>query len=391
MLIKSNSNNWSLFYRFFYSKVFRFLYRVFCLLPLKKNKILFASFSRDELSGNFKFVYDELKKRNLDFSYHFVLKRSIKERKKYSELVSLAFHLATSKFILLDDFFPVVYHLKIRKGAELIQLWHAVGAFKTFGYSRVGLPGGPSPNSKNHRNYTKAIVSSKNVAKHYSEGFGIDIKKIVATGIPRTDIFFDEEYKYTIKEELYHRYPFLKEKKVILFAPTFRGNGQQSAYYDIHKLDLEKLYNGLKKDYIFLFKLHPFVNDKLVIPNEYKDFYYDFSSYREINDLLFITDLLITDYSSVCFEFALLNKPMVFFAYDVEEYIQTRDFYYDYYSFIPGSLVKTTEDLIEVIQKEDFQMHKIPDFVHYFFDHTDGKSSARVVDQLILGNRENTP
>jgi CDP-ribitol ribitolphosphotransferase len=327
-------------------------------------------------------------RRQLDLNYKFMLKSTIRERKSYGELISLAYNLATSKFIFLDDYFPIVYPLKIRKNAELIQLWHAVGAFKTFGYSRLGLPGGPSPRSKNHRNYTKAIVSSKNVAKFYAEGFGIPEENVVATGIPRTDVFFDQSYQKQIKENLYKEYPFLKNKKVILFAPTFRGNGQQSAYYPMEVLDLDKLYHRLKEEYVFILKIHPFVKNDISIPYEYSDFFYNFSGYREVNNLLFVTDLLITDYSSVCFEFALLNRPMLFFAFDVEDYVQKRDFYFDYHKFIPGPLVRTTDEIIEKIINHDFEMEKIKPFVKYFFDHTDGKSSARVVDELVLGLRK---
>lgn len=377
----------SLFYRFMRSKGFRAFYRVFKLLPLQQKKVLFASDSREELSGNFKFVFDEMVRRGLDLDYHFMLKKGIAAEKSYKEIVKLAYHLATAKFILLDDFYPMVYPLKIRKNAELVQLWHAVGAFKTFGFSRLGRPGGPSPKSKNHRNYTKAIVSSHNIAKHYAEGFGIDIEKVIPTGIPRTDVFFDGHYLKQVKASLYREYPFLKGKKVIMFAPTFRGNGQQSAHFPIEVLHLDKLYHELKEEYVFLFKIHPFVKNDFSIPYEYSDFFYDFSSYREINDLLFITDILITDYSSVCFEFALLNRPMLFFAFDVEEYVRKRDFYYDYKTFIPGPLIRNTDEMIETIKTEQFDLHKIKPFVQYFFDDTDGKSSARVVDQIIL--REN--
>lgn len=374
----------SIFYRFMRSVGFRTLYKIFKLLPLKEKKILFASDSREDLSGNFKFVFDEMVRRGLDFDYHFMLKKGIAAEKSYKDIVKLAYHLATSKFILLDDFYPMVYPLKIRKNAELVQLWHAVGAFKTFGFSRLGRPGGPSPKSKNHRNYTKAIVSSHNIAKHYAEGFGIDIEKVIPTGIPRTDVFFDKAYQEQVKTSLYEEYPFLKDKKVIMFAPTFRGNGQQSAHFPMEVLNLDKLYHELKDEYVFLFKIHPFVKNDFSIPYQYSDFFYDFSSYREINDLLFVTDILITDYSSVCFEFALLNKPMLFFAFDVEEYVRKRDFYYDYKSFIPGPLIRNTDEMIETIKKEQFDIHKIKPFVQYFFDDTDGKSSARVVDQIIL-------
>ena len=373
-------------YRVVYKWCFSLTYKICKFLPLQEQKIIFASDSRSEMSGNFQFVYDELLKRDLDYDYHLLLKQGVDEKKNYKEIFSLAYHLATAKFIILDDFYPMIYPLKIRANAELIQLWHAVGAFKTFGFSRLGRPGGPSPKSKNHRNYTKAIVSSHNVAKHYAEGFGIDVENVVATGIPRTDVFFDRLYQEDVRNRLYEEYPFLEGKKVITFAPTFRGNGQQSAHYPMEVLNLEKLYHELKDEYVFLFKIHPFVKNEFSIPYQFSDFFYDFSSYREINDLLFVTDILITDYSSVCFEYALLNKPMIFFAYDVEEYVRTRDFYYDYHSFIPGPLAKTTERMIEIIQKEDFKMEKIEPFVKYFFDDIDGKSTERVVDQLIMDN-----
>lgn len=388
MSLDAEENKTGLFHRFFQTAGFRLLYKWYSLRPIKEKKVLFASDSRTEMSGNFQFVYEEMLKRNLDLDYRFMLKSGVGEKKTFKEIKRLAYHMATSKFIILDDFYPMVYPLTIREGAELIQLWHAVGAFKTFGFSRIGRPGGPSPRSRNHRNYTKAIVSSKHVAKYYAEGFGIDEEKVIPTGVPRTDIFFDENYKKEVQARLYEEFPFLRDKKVITFAPTFRGNGQQSAHYPMEVLNLEKLYKELKDEYVFLFKIHPFVKNDFNIPYQYKDFFYDFSEYREINDLLFVTDLLITDYSSVCFEYALLNKPMVFFAYDVEEYVQTRDFYFEYTSFIPGPLARSTDDIIRTIKEKDFKMDKIKPFIEYFFDQHDGKSSARVVDQIILGELE---
>ncbi|MBM7683622.1 CDP-glycerol glycerophosphotransferase (TagB/SpsB family) [Pullulanibacillus pueri] len=351
---------------------------------MKKDRVLFISDSCSELNGNLKFVYNEMLKRKLNFEYRFLLKQSIETRKSYKEILVLAYLIATSKFILLDDFYPMIYPLKIRKRSELIQLWHAVGAFKKFGYSRVGSQGGPLPNSKNHRNYTKVIVSSENVAQHYAEGFGIEIKNVLGTGIPRTDIFFDEDYRTSVINKFYSEYPYLRNKKVITFAPTFRGRGQSTAYYPMEMLNIKSLYNELKDDYILLVKFHPFIKEKIIIPNKYKDFCFDFTFYENINDLLFISDILITDYSSVCFEFALLNKPMLFFAFDLEEYIHNRGFYYDYQTFVPGPIVRNTDEVIKRILDRDFDYEKLESFIDYFFDHLDGKSSARVVDQIIL-------
>jgi CDP-ribitol ribitolphosphotransferase len=150
-------------------------------------------------------------------------------------------------------------------------------------------------------------------------------------------------------------------------------------------IDYEKLYKLCRnKNYYFIFKVHPFVDEKAIIPEHCKNYMMDASSIREINDLLFITDILITDYSSTCFEFALFDRPMLFFAYDLEEYIATRDFYYDYTEFVPGKICRSTEELVTAIENQDYEIEKVNEFRHRFFDDVDGKSTDRVIDQIIL-------
>lgn len=370
-------------------RLFKLFYIIFSLLPVNHKKISIGSDSRDDLTGNLYFIYEEIYKQELDVDIKLLLNERIDNKKSVFQLIKTAFHFATSKIILIDDFYPLIYPLNIRSKTELVQAWHAAGAFKTFGFSRLGRPGGPSLHSRNHRNYTQALVSSEGVRSHYAEGFGITVDKVIPTGVPRSDVFFDEGYKKHVRKVLYEKYPMLKEKKVILFAPTFRGNGQGSAYFPFETLELRKLYEELKEEYVFVFKIHPFVKNDFMIPYDMSDFYYDLSEYREINDLLLVTDILITDYSSVCFEFGILNKPMLFFGFDVEQYIKDRDFYYNYFDFIPGPLVKTTEEIIDKIKNEDFELEKIEPFIKYFFGDSLGKSSKIVVDEVIKPSLEN--
>lgn len=356
--------------------------------PIQENKVILASDSRSDISGNFAYILDEVKRRDLDLDVKTFFKPNLQSRRDWRDKFALPYHLATAKTILVDDFYPMIYPLNIRKGSDLVQVWHAVGAFKTFGYSRLGKPGGPSANSLSHRNYTKAIVSSHNVARHYAEGFGLREDQVIATGIPRTDMFFDQPFIEEVKARIYEEYPIFKQKKVIMFAPTFRGNGAKSAYYDFDQLDLDALYEALHEEYVFVLKLHPFIRRRMEIPEVYADFFLDLTDHREINELLFVSDILITDYSSTCFEFSLLNRPMLFFAYDLEDYISKRDFYYDFEEFVPGPIVKTSEELIERIKNKDFEMHNVKAFAEYFFEHQDGKSSARFVDQILLGEKK---
>lgn len=367
----------------FKKEIFQFLYKSFTYLPIKKKKISILSDSRSSLSDNFRFVYEELKKRE-KYEYFFLLKKSVKSRKRYIEIIKLAYHAATSKVILVDDFYPMIYPLKIRKNADLVQIWHAVGAFKTFGFSRVGKPGGPKPTSIAHKNYTKAIVSSQYVAPFYAEGFGIDESNVIATGIPRTDIFFDEQYKTNKRAEMIDKFPDFDGKHITLYAPTFRGHGQSSAVFPQSKVELDKIYENLSDNELFLIKMHPFVSKKFKIPERYRDKIINMTKYPSVNDLLFITDILITDYSSVCFEFALLNKPMIFYCFDLESYVSSRDFYVPYDQFTPGEIVYNTEELINVMHdKINNNTVDYSDFTSRFFDDLDGKSTERVTDLIV--------
>jgi CDP-ribitol ribitolphosphotransferase len=378
----------SMLYRVFRRFVFRFLYILFTFLPINARKITILSDSKEEMSDNFECVYNELRKTNNDLQYFILLKRSVDKKKTYKEMLLLAYNIATSKIILIDDYYPMIYPLKIRKKAELIQLWHAVGAFKKFGYSRVGKPGGPLKTYKDHKNYTKAIVSSEKVRSHYAEGFGIEIEKVIPTGIPRTDIFFNEEFKKQKKASLLSKYPFLENKKVILYAPTFRGSGQQSAYFPFDQLELEKINDSLKEECIFIVKMHPFVREEIKIPTEYSNTIFDFTNQEQINDLLFITDILVTDYSSVCFEFSLLNKPIIFYCFDLDEYKEARDFYTPFNEFAPGPIVQDCDALLLEIERsiENTNINQF-EFTSKYFDHFDGMSTQRVVrviEQILL-------
>ncbi|RZH89558.1 CDP-glycerol glycerophosphotransferase family protein, partial [Staphylococcus aureus] len=124
-----------------------------------------------------------------------------------------------------------IYKVVFRRSQEVIQVWHDVGAFKTVGFSRTGKKGEPFIDSLTHRSYTKAYVSSETDIPFYAEAFGIKEKNVVPTGVPRTDVLFDEAYATQIKQEMEDELPIIKGKKVILFAPTFRGSGHGTAHY----------------------------------------------------------------------------------------------------------------------------------------------------------------
>lgn len=357
-------------------------YKKYWKMPVKMNRVTFVSGRRQELTGNEKFVFDKLKD-NPDIDFQYLMFSSAKGHYNINNIKRFFELYTTSRVIIVDDYFRMLNIVPKKKDVKLIQLWHACGAFKTFGFTRLGKEGGPRQWAKNHRMYDYAIVSSKNIAKHYAEGFGVSDKCILPSGVPRTDIFMDSDYSEKVKANFYKKHPELKDKKILLFAPTFRGNGQMSANYPIDKFKPEKVYEDLGGEYAIILKLHPFCKEKYTIDEKYKDYIIDLSSDDELNDLLFVTDLLVTDYSSVVFEASLLNIPMLFYAYDLDDYIENRDFYYDFKEFVPGKIVDSQEELVTAIKNNDFKAEKIDSFRKTFFDDIDGNSSQRVADTIL--------
>lgn len=349
------------------------------VLKCDERKILIASNTKDNLQGNLLYIYRELQKYDYDVNVLLINKANFFKKIKYN--LKVLYYVATSKYILIDDFFPLMYILKIREGSKFIQVWHALGAYKRVGYSRKDIG---NENSLTHKNYTDTIVSSDAIVQNYAEAFGIDENKVHPIGIPRTDLFFDTIAMEIVKKKIYESYPILQNKRIILFAPTFRGSGRKSAYYPEEYIDLDAIYQRLNENEIFLMKLHPFVKNQILIKKEYQDKIIDLTSYLDINELLLITDLLITDYSSVIFEYAFMEKPVIFYVPDLEEYNGSRSFYYDYDEYMYGTIAKNQNEMIENIKSATVNKEKLKKFKEKFLNHCDGKSSKRFVEELIL-------
>ena len=374
-------------------KLFVVVFNIFNKCCKKRgNKILFCSGSRAEIGGNEEFIYNRMLERGLDKKYKFVLDFKPTINKTYGpfKMIRFIYRLASSDVILLDDYYPEIYKPTYDKNVKVIQVWHACGAFKALGLERMSKAGAPPINTSVHKCYTHVPVSSYHSALHHQEAFGIGIDKFYPVGIPRTDIFFDEDYKKKTCERVYAEFPGAKEaKRVILYAPTFRGNSAVDAHFPMEKLDFEEWGELCKRtDSYLIVKMHPFVQEKINIPEKYRDCIADAAQYREVNDILFITDLLITDYSSIIYEFSLLRRPMLFYAFDQIMYVSTRDFYEPYEDIVPGRIIKRFDQLMEALEKEEYDTDKIEWFIKKNFAYTDGKSTDRVIDLIVGDDKE---
>ena len=365
------------------------LYQLARLIARRNGRrILFTSDSRGELGGNLQIVHDRMVERGLDTQYELqtLFKPGITTSRPFLDRLRLPWVLARADAIVLDDYQPVIYRLGTTD-TRILQLWHAWGAFKTVGYSRVGKPGGLSPWARVHKNYTHAIVSSVSEVAYYAEAFGIPESRVYPTGIPRMDRFWDPDRAAASRAATHAAYPATVGRRVILFAPTFRGNGAKTATYDLDQLDLSALHAlCVERDAVFVIRMHPFVRMPLAIPDGLADRIIDGStSTIDINDVLFATDLLITDYSSVVYEFSTMDRPMLFFAYDLDEYVASRDFYVRYEDFVPGRIVRTFPDLLEAIRHEDYGTERLAAFRATNLDHFDGQATDRVIDLIVGG------
>ena len=371
-------------------RLFNLMIRAIGRLPGRSPLIVLTSDSRTGLGGNLKLVHDRLLERRLDrrFRIRTIFKPSIRMRRALLERARLVWLLARADVILLDDYQPAIYRLPQRPDRQrIIQLWHAWGAFKTVGYSRIGKPGGPNPWSRVHKNYTFATVSSEHEAPFYAEAFGLPDDRAVPTGTPRMDDFLDPERQERRRESALALVPAARGREVILFAPTFRGRSARGADYPVDLVDVPALHALCEeRDALALIRMHPFVEARVEVPETMRDRVLDISDLAvDTNDLLLISDLLVTDYSSLIFEFSSLGRPMLFFAYDRDEYLETRDTYEPFESFVPGRIVETFDQLLDAIRSEDYGSERVAPFARRHLPERPGSATDRIIDELILG------
>ncbi|MGK2849750.1 MAG: CDP-glycerol glycerophosphotransferase family protein [Candidatus Limnocylindrales bacterium] len=358
-----------------------------------KARILFATAHGSALSGNLAMLRDALVRRGLGPStaqlVHGGSSGGLRGRLALLRHGFVAgYHLATSRVVVVDDYFFPIYVVTPRRETTIIQVWHACGAFKQFGYSVADKTFGADArllrHVRIHTNYDVCLVSSMAVAPHYAEAFGQPLERFRSDlGVPRTDVLFGEEHIQRVVADIRHRYALPPDKRVILYAPTFRGESVGVARAD-GLPDWRLLRDALAADHILLVRLHPFIREALVIDRELDGFLTDVSDHPDINELLHVADILVTDYSSVIFEFALLGRPMVFYAPDLAAYERERGFYFDYRSGVPGPVVESDAALASALRDPAPDLERVRGFARQAFDVADGGATDRVLDRLLL-------
>lgn len=376
-----------------YLAVFSLLFRLFKIFPLQKKIVFVVTFIE-----NGAYIYDEIRRQEPSCRtiflankrvYPFFLKYDDSLVLKFNprhvrHFISSIFHLATGKMIVIDNYYGFLSSIKFRKNVTCLQVWHATGAIKQFGLKDPSIKNRSRKAIKRfkrvYKHFDKIIVGSEKMASFFKTAFNLDDGHILRIGIPRTDAFYDKEGIQLIKQHMHLKFPFLSSKKVILYAPTYRDN-QLNAYQ--LNLDLHKMQKELSNEYVLLLRLHPAIRGTINV-SQFEGFVYDFSNYNKLNDILFITDVLISDYSSIPFDFSILERPMIFYPYDLKEYQATRGFWEDYSSMVPGPIVYSTKEIIDTIKSNNFNLNSIKIFKEQWNKFSNGNSSRTVANMIIM-------
>lgn len=324
-------------------------------LPFKclktQNKVTYISRQSNTPSIDMKLLKQGMEKLDSDIKQVMLtrkLEKGLVAKIKYAlHIFTQMYHIATSKVVIVDTYIIPVSVLKHKKELKVIQIWHALGAIKKFGYQVIGKEEGSSrvvaESMRMHKNYDIITCASSVTALFYSEAFNTDIDKIKIVGMPRVDDILGENRN----NEVITQNPEFEGKQTILYIPTFRKNGKVNICDIINNVDYSK--------YNLVIKLHPL--DTTEVPEKYiaKG---DFSTY----DLMKFADYIITDYSATAIEASLLQKPLFLYVYDIEEYNEARGLNVMLTEELSTSTYKDIQDILRIIQDGTYDYDALRQF-----------------------------
>lgn len=383
------------------SDILKDLYKIaFVLLgklPVKRKLIMFESFLGKQYSDSPRAIYEYLLQNDPSYEmYWSVDRRHMKffadKDVKYVRRFSIQWLLlmARAGYWVSNSRLPL--WIPKPRHTKYLQTWHGTPLKRLAAdMDEVHMPG--TNTEKYKQNFIKEackwdyLVSPNAYSTEiFKRAFGFN-NKMIESGYPRNDFLVNSNNEETISQ-IKQTTNLTKDKKVILYAPTWRDNQfyAQGKYKFNLMLDLQRLQKEFSEEYIIVLRLHYLVAEKLDL-TEYEGFVYDLSHHEDIRELYLIADLLITDYSSVFFDYANLKRPMIFFVYDIEDYRDNlRGFYFDFEEKAPGPLVKTTEEVISAIKEIDQYGFKPSDTTEAFYEKfcylEDGHASERVVKEV---------
>lgn len=345
-------------------------YKYYCYQEIEPDLVVFADSRDEQLTYNSISMYSEVEKRGYRtvLFFHDFSKLSAWEKLK----TSIAFMklYARAKYVFVYNYYLPVSSCNKREKTKVIQLWHASGLQKKYGYDALDDLGGLRF-VKPTKNFDLVPVSSIAVQKVVISNWRLSLDKVKLLGNSRTDLLFDKKYLESCKENFYASYPEAKGKKIVLWAPSFRGSDINGSFEFVD--DIEYIKNSLPDDYFLIVKLHP----HLLSLKEYNN------CDMPTDSLIGIADFLITDYSSVFYDFMLLNTATIFYVPDYKEYQLSRGLYIDYCEEFSYPIVEDRQALLKsIIEYKAIPKEEIARYKEKFIQFNDGNASSRIMDAL---------
>ncbi len=346
-----------------------------------KNRFIYISRQSNEPSIDFILLKEEIDRRNLGIESVFLCKTldegynsTIFNKIKYIfHMLVQMYYISTSKIVILDTYCIVISLLKHKKNLKIVQMWHSMGTMKKFGYQILDLSEGTNGQlarlMKMHQNYDYVLCAGEGYRQYLAEGFGCNKDILQIYPLPRVDLLQSDDYKKNIKRKIYDKYPILNKKPNIVYVPTFRKNEESFI------LAVNQIYKSLNTNYNLIIKAHPLSKLEISMNNVYTCD--EFSSF----DMLFIADYVISDYSCIIYEAAIMNLPLYFYCFDYDEYIGKRGLNIDYYNELPGIKSANFMDIMNAIEKE-YDYSKLYQFRDKYIKHTEN-ASKDIVDFLL--------
>jgi CDP-glycerol glycerophosphotransferase len=377
-------------------KVYKLLFIMIGLLPARKYSIVFESFLGKQFSDNPRAIYEYMKEHYPEYKLYWSVDPRFIDNFKDKGVnivprlsIKWLLIMASAKYWVSNSRMPL--WIPKPKHTVYLQTWHGTPLKKLAAdMDDVFMPGTNIENYKQNflkesANWDYLISPNPYSTKIFRRAFAFK-KEMIESGYPRNDFLYKVNNEKDILA-LKKKYQIPTDKKVILYAPTWRDDQyfEKGKYKFDLKLDLKQMQEQLGDQYIVLLRLHYLIANHIDV-SEYKGFAFDFSHHEDIRELYMVSDLLITDYSSVFFDYANLKRPMIFFVYDIEDYRdRLRGFYFDFEEKAPGPLVKTTEEVIEEINKLEKNKclpKNFDEFYETFCSWEDGNATKRVVETV---------
>ena len=360
--------------------IFDYLIKISCKIiyffmkfkKTKNNKVVFISRLDSKKSLDFKLLEDKLKDNNPNIECVFLCKRITSFTSDFFGNVKYTLdclsNLADSKVCITDSFVLAISVVKHKKSLKIIQIWHSMGAIKKFAYQTLGNTSGRDTKTAKilnmHKGYDYIISGSKEMTKYFSKAFNYDKKYFLNYGLPRMDYLLENEEK--LKKKITKEYGILKKKQNILYAPTFRTTYDDKTLELIKNINFDK-YNLIVKAHARQSDLE--LNDQVLTCDKFSAL-----------DLIAISDYIITDYSGIAIEAAILNKKTYYYVFDYEDYQKNNGINIDLYKEMPGCVFKNAKDLCKELNKDKYNMDVLYKYKNKYIDVQDGTSTKKIMD-----------